>query len=139
VSHKVGLGIALFSSGRTDRYRLSRGGDRAANCALHLLVNNRMSNDPRTRAYRDTHPAQGWTKKAVYRALKRAVAREVFRAVTGHCTIPDYSDLRPVRQAKNLTLSAARIATSARRLTVHLPQHCPAPHGRPSPDSRACR
>ncbi len=95
------------SSGRTDRYRLSRGGDRAANCALHLIVNNRMSNDPRTRAYRDTHLAQGWTKKAVYRALKRAVAREVFRALTGHCTVPDYSDLRPARQARNLTLSAA--------------------------------
>ncbi len=95
------------SSGRTDRFRLSRGGDRAANCALHLIVNNRMSNDPRTRTYRDSHLAQGWTKKAVYRALKRAVAREVFRALTGHCTVPDYSDLRPARQAKNLPLSAA--------------------------------
>ncbi len=41
------------SSGRTDRHRLSRGGDRAANCALHLILNNRMSNDARTRAYRD--------------------------------------------------------------------------------------
>ena len=94
------------SSGRTDRFRLSRGGDRAANSALHLMVNNRMSNDPHTRAYRDTHLAPGWTNKAVYRALKRAVAREIFRALTGHCTVPDYSDLRPARHAKNLTLTA---------------------------------
>lgn len=93
------------SSGRTDRHRLSRGGDRAANSALHLIVNNRMSNDPRTRAYRDAHLAKGWTKKAVYRALKRAVAREVFHALTGRCAVPDYSDLRPARHAKNLTLS----------------------------------
>ena len=95
------------SSGRTDRYRLSRGGDRAANSALHLIVNNRMSNDPRTRTYRDERLAKGWTKKAVYRALKRAVAREVFRALTSRCEVPDYSDLRPARHAKNLTLSAA--------------------------------
>ena len=38
-----------------------------------------MTNDERTRAYRDTHLTTGWTKKAVYRALKRAVARDVNR------------------------------------------------------------
>jgi transposase len=95
------------SSGRTDRYRLSRGGDRAANAALHHIVKVRMTYDPATRAYRDTHLARGWTTKAVYRALKRAVAREVFRALIGRCRIPDYSDLRPTRQAKNLTLTQA--------------------------------
>lgn len=93
------------SSGRTTRYRLSRGGDRAANAALHHIVNVRMSSDPATRAYRDTRLARGQTKKAVYRALKRAVAREVYRALTGRCDIPDYSDLRPARQAKNITLT----------------------------------
>ena len=93
------------SSGRTTRYRLSRGGDRAANAALHHIIKVRMTYDPATRAYRDTHLARGWTNKAVYRALKRAVAREVFRALTGRCHIPDYSDLRPARQAKNITLT----------------------------------
>ena len=33
------------SSGRTDRHRLSRGGDRQANAALHHIVKNRMTND----------------------------------------------------------------------------------------------
>ena len=46
------------SCGRTDRHRLSRGGDRAANSARHLIVNNRMTNDPRTRTYRDAHLAR---------------------------------------------------------------------------------
>lgn len=36
------------SSGRTDRHRLSRGGDRHANAALHHIAANRMTNDPRT-------------------------------------------------------------------------------------------
>lgn len=98
------------SSGRTDRHRLSRGGDRQANSALHQIVKNRMTHDPATRAYRDSHLEKGWTLPAVYRALKRAVAREIFQALTGHCTVPDYSDLRPARQAKNITLTNAAAA-----------------------------
>lgn len=93
------------SSGRVDRHRLCRGGDRQANAALHHIVKNRMTNDPATRGYRDAHLDSGWTKKAVYRALKRAVAREIFRALTGQCAVPDYTDLRPARRAKNITLT----------------------------------
>ena len=95
------------SSGRTDRHRLSRGGDRQANAALHHIVKVRLSYDPATRAYRDQRLAQGWPIAAVFRALKRAIARQVFQALAGHCTVPDYSDLRPARRAKNLTLTAA--------------------------------
>jgi transposase len=95
------------SSGRTDRHRLSRGGDRQANAALHHIVKVRLSYDPVTRAYRDRHLDKGWTIHAVFRALKRAVAREVFQALAGNCAVPDYSDLRPARRDKNLTLTAA--------------------------------
>jgi transposase len=98
------------SSGRTDRHRLSRGGDRQANTALHQIVLNRMTHDTSTRAYRDSRLTKGWTKKAVYRALKRAVVREVYRALIGRVTVPDYSDLRPARHAKNLTLTTAATA-----------------------------
>jgi len=35
------------------------------------------------------------------------VAREVFAALAGRCAIPDYSDLRPARRAKNITLTTA--------------------------------
>lgn len=95
------------SSGRTDRHRLSRGGDRQANAALHHIVKVRLSTDERTRAYRDAHLAKGWTTAAVFRALKRAVAREIHRALTGRCHVPDHTDLRPARRAKNLTLTNA--------------------------------
>ncbi|MDC5699376.1 IS110 family transposase [Intrasporangium calvum] len=95
------------SSGKTSRHRLCRGGDRQANAALHHIVKVRMSYDPATRDYRDTRLDKGWTKREVFRALKRAVAREIFHALAGHATAPDYSDLRPARRAKNLTLTAA--------------------------------
>jgi hypothetical protein len=41
----------------------------------------------------------------VLRLLKRAIAREVFRVVTRPHPVDDYSDLRPARHAKNLTLA----------------------------------
>jgi len=51
------------SSGRTDRHRLSRGGDRQANAAVHHIAKNRMTNDPRTRAYRGTHLAKAGARR----------------------------------------------------------------------------
>jgi len=101
-----GTAPVQVSSGRVTRHRLSRGGDRQANAALHHIVTNRLRHDPRTRDYRDARLAKGGTKAAAMRALKRAVAREVFRALRGRCPVPDYSDLRPARQARNLTLAA---------------------------------
>ena len=47
------------NSGRTDRHRLSRGGDRQANAALHHIAKVQLSCDPKTRAYRDARLAKG--------------------------------------------------------------------------------
>ena len=93
------------SSGKTTRHRLSRGGDRAANSALYRIALVRMSNHPHTRDYVQRQRANGRTKKEILRLLKRAIAREVFRLLTRPGPIDDYSDLRPARQAKNLTLA----------------------------------
>ena len=93
------------SSGKTNRHRLSRGGDRAANNALHRIALVRMSSDERTRAYVTAQLAKGRSKLDILRLLKRAVAREAFRLLTQPCAVDDYSDLRPARQAKNITLS----------------------------------
>ena len=93
------------SSGKITRHRLSRGGDRAANNALYRIALVRMSAHPQTRDYVHRQDANGRTKKEILRLLKRAIAREVFRLLTRPGPIDDYSDLRPARQAKNLTLA----------------------------------
>jgi len=67
------------SSGKVTRWRLNRGGDRQANCALRGIVITRLSNDPRTRAYMARRLAEGRSKPEVIRILKRYVAREVYR------------------------------------------------------------
>jgi transposase len=96
------------SSGKTTgRYRLSRGGDRQANNALHRIALVRMSSHQATRDYIVRQRARGKSKREILRQLKRAIAREVFRYLTQHIPVPQIADLRPLRQAKNITLTTA--------------------------------
>ena len=78
----AGVAPIPASSGRTHRHRLNRGGDRAANNALHTIVLVRMRYDERTRAYVTRRTKEGLSKKDITRCLKRFVAREVYRALT---------------------------------------------------------
>jgi transposase len=66
------------SSGKTNRHRLNRGGDRQANAALHRVVLVRLRYDQRTKEYMRRRIGQGMTKADVIRCLKRYVAREIF-------------------------------------------------------------
>ncbi|MFD9661977.1 transposase [Rhodococcus sp. NPDC059968] len=94
------------SSGKATRHRLSRGGDRAGNNALHRIALVRMSSHQPTRDYVSRQTSKGRSKLDILRLLKRAIAREVFKLLTRHVTVPDCSDLRPARQAKYITLTA---------------------------------
>ena len=69
------------SSGKTNRHRLNRGGDRQANAALHRIVVVRLRFDPRTKAYMLRRTGEGMSKTEIIRCLKRYVAREVFSAL----------------------------------------------------------
>jgi transposase len=69
------------SSGKQERHRLNRSGDRQANSALWHIVFTRMVNDPRTKHYIERRIKDGRTKKEAVRCLKRYVAREVFAAL----------------------------------------------------------
>lgn len=69
------------SSGRQQRHRLNRGGDRQANCALFRIVLCRLAWDEQTKKYMARRLAEGKTKKEVIRCLKRYVSREVYAAL----------------------------------------------------------
>ena len=70
------------SSGKTQRHRLNRGGNRQANSDLHMIVVCRMRTDPRTQAYVQRRTREGLSKREVMRCLKRYVAREIYRVLT---------------------------------------------------------
>ena len=69
------------SSGKTQRHRLNRGGNRQANSALHIVVLSRMRTDPRTKKYVERRLNEGRTKREIMRCLKRYVAREIYHAI----------------------------------------------------------
>ncbi len=70
------------SSGQTQRHRLNRGGDRAANSALHMTAISRLRLCPKTRAYAERRKAEGLSKREIIRCLKRYIAREAFHLLT---------------------------------------------------------
>jgi transposase len=82
LAHLCGAAPLPASSGRTDRHRLNRGGDRHANNALHTIVLNRMKYQPHTRDYVQRRTAQGLSKKDIIRCLKRYVVREIYQTLT---------------------------------------------------------
>lgn len=81
-AHLCGAAPIPASSGRRDRHRLNRGGNRSANAALYRIAVVRMQHDRRTREYVARRTAQGLQKKDIIRCLKRYIAREVYRALT---------------------------------------------------------
>lgn len=105
----VGVAPIPASSGKTTRYRLSRGGDRAANAAIHRIVLVRMSHDQRTRDYVTRRSTEGLSTKEIMRCLKRFVAREMFQHLTNPRPAPLVDDLRPARLAANHTLASVAL------------------------------
>jgi transposase len=70
------------SSGKTNRHRLNRGGDRQANKALYRIVLCRLRWDSRTRSYMQRRTKDGLSKKEIIRCLKRYIARELYHIIT---------------------------------------------------------
>jgi len=70
------------TSGKIIRHRINRGGDRAANSALHIIAIGRLRTDPRTKAYVARRIAEGHSKLEAIRCVKRYIAREVFSLIT---------------------------------------------------------
>lgn len=90
-AHLCGVAPIPASSGKTQRHRLNRGGDRSANHALYRIVMVRLRYDPRTRAYRDRRATEQKSNKDIIRCLKRYVAREVFTAIRADLTPPSHT------------------------------------------------
>lgn len=70
------------SSGKTKRHRLSRGGDRQANRALHMIACTRLATCSKTRAYRDRRAQEQLSNKDILRCLKRYIARQIYKTLT---------------------------------------------------------
>ncbi len=75
----AGVAPVPASSGKTTRHRLSRGGDRQLNRALHTVVLHRRQHDPATKDYIAKRIAEGKSRRDATRLLKRYLARHLYR------------------------------------------------------------
>lgn len=75
----AGVAPIPASSGQTQRHRLSRGGDRQLNRALHTIVLHRRQHDQATKDYIARRIAEGKSRRDATRLLKRYLARHLYR------------------------------------------------------------
>jgi transposase len=75
----AGVAPIPASSGQTVRHRLSRGGDRQLNRAIHTVILHRRQHDPATKAYIARRVAKGKSRRDATRLLKRYLARHLYR------------------------------------------------------------
>ncbi len=69
-------------SGNSDRVRLNRGGNRTANCALHMIaVTQARGVGDLGKAYVDKHIAAGKTKREALRLLRRRLSDAAYTAL----------------------------------------------------------
>ena len=95
------------SSGKHQRHRLNRAGDRQANEALWRIVTVRIRCDPRTRDYIERRRKEGKTTKEAIRCLKRYVAREIYRELVA--ALDGASQPAPPPIAKRSSRSSSRL------------------------------
>jgi transposase len=75
----AGVAPIPASSGQTTRHRLSRGGDRQLNRALHTVILHRRQHDAATKEYIARRIAEGKSRRDATRLLKRYLARHLYR------------------------------------------------------------
>lgn len=73
-----GASPVLVSSGKTNRHRLNRSGDRAANSALHIIAIGRLCTDTKTQDYVAKKVSEGHSKMEALHCLKCYISREVY-------------------------------------------------------------
>ena len=109
------------SSGKTERHRLNRGGNRQANWALYEIAIKRMAYDERTRRYVAKRTSEGKSRREAIRCLKRYIAREVYRVLMDpnpDGAAPEGPELAKMRKAMRVTQkqAAAGLGMSAASL-----------------------
>ena len=106
------------SSGKTSNHRLSRGGNREANNALWRIAMVRMQRDPQTQAYVARRTAEGLSKRAIVRCLKRFIAREIYHHLVHPVPAVRTDDLRARRQQLHLPLRVPAAELGITEITI---------------------
>jgi transposase len=88
LARAAGVAPIPASSGKTDRHRLDRGGNRQLNATLHRIAITRARCHPETKAYLDRKRAEGKTTREAIRCLKRHLTRRVWHLLQPPHRVP---------------------------------------------------
>lgn len=77
-ARSAGTAPVPVSTGRSDRHRLDRGGNRQLNLAIHRIAIYQARTCPEARAFLDRKQAEGKTRREALRCLKRHITRRVY-------------------------------------------------------------
>ena len=78
LARAAGVAPIPVSSGKTNRHRLDRGGNRQINAAIHRVAVTRARCHPETKAYIERKISEGKTHREAIRCLKRHLARRIW-------------------------------------------------------------
>jgi transposase len=78
LARHAGVAPLDASSGKHQRHRLDRGGNRQLNCALHRIAITQGRVHPPARAYLERKQSEGKSRREAIRCLKRQLARTVY-------------------------------------------------------------
>jgi transposase len=81
LARHAGVAPLEASSGRVQRHRLDRGGNRQLNSALYRIAITQGRYHPDARAYLERKQAEGKTRREAIRCLKRTLVRVVFQTL----------------------------------------------------------
>jgi transposase len=104
------------SSGKTQRHRLNRGGDRQANRAIHVIATTRKRCDPRTQAYMNKKLTEQHTRREATRSLKRLIAREIY-----YLLHPPHTRSVPPSRPASRSAAAVKVEPPTRGTTLTAP------------------
>jgi len=78
LARHAGVAPLEASSGKHQRHRLDRGGNRQLNCALHRIAITQARVHPPARAYLERKQSEGKSRREALRCLKRQLARTIY-------------------------------------------------------------
>jgi transposase len=78
LARHAGVAPPDASSGKRQRHRLDRGGNRQLNCALHRIAITQGRVHPPARAYLERKQTEGKSRREAIRCLKRQLTRTVY-------------------------------------------------------------
>ena len=78
LARHAGVAPLEASSGKYQRHRLDRGGNRQLNCALHRIAITQARVHPPARAYLERKQSEGKSRREALRCLKRQLVRAVY-------------------------------------------------------------